>query len=411
MGFVNDAHAVIIGVEFAGEADVAVTLAPTATLAPLPTTAVTFPELTGPYAVGRIIYTWVDDSRDETYSDTAGDKRTLTIWAWYPAEPAADALPAPYLPDAMSEALKPILNINAPKVSSHAYADAPVSAAQATYPVLVFSHGNQSNSAFSTAMLEELASDGYIIFGIDHTYNARLTTLPDGNVIRAIEAATPETAETLAVRVADVRFVLDQLDKLDASTDPLAGRLDLEHLGLMGHSYGGATVAEACRQDERCKAVAVMDVPLRGEVASVGLSQPILLLDSEKLTSEQYIKEAEALIGKPAPFGAKELIETTFTERAAAAATAIATSSAGYHLNINGTRHGSFTDIAFLLQQQPALQANLGGFTSITAERSWRVSSDYLLAFFGKHLRGEATPLLDGPDADYPEVVFELSAP
>jgi hypothetical protein len=29
-----------------------------------------------------------------------------------------------------------------------------------------------------------------------------------------------------------------------------------------------------------------------------------------------------------------------------------------------------------------------------------------LLAFFDKHLKGLATPLLDGPSPDYPEVVF-----
>jgi predicted dienelactone hydrolase len=411
MRVINDAHAVIVGVDFAWEVVVEATPTTHATPAPLPTIALTFPNLTGQYAVGRTVYSWVDDSREEVYSEDQADKRALTVWAWYPAEPAADAQPAPYLPEAMSEALARILNVNAPLVSSHAYADAPVSAAQPMYPVLVFSHGNQSNSAISTAMLEEIASHGYIIFGIDHTYNALLTTLPNGEVIRAVEAATPETAETLAVRVADVRFVLDQLETLNAGNDALAGRLDLERLGLIGHSYGGATVAEACHEDARCQAVAVMDVPLRGEVASVGLSQPILLMDSEKITCDLYIQEAETIMGQTAPVYVRELCEVTNTERAAAAEIALAASSGGYHVSIVGTRHQSFTDIAFMIQQQPALQANLGGFTSIEAQRGWRVSSDFLLAFIGEYLRGETTALLNGPNPDYPEVAFESAAP
>jgi pimeloyl-ACP methyl ester carboxylesterase len=255
-------------------------------------------------------------------------------------------------------------------------------------------------------MLEEIASHGYIVFGVDHTYDAFLTTLPNGQVIQAIEAATPETAETLAMRVADVRFVLDQIAALNTSQDALAGHLDLTQLGLIGHSYGGATVAEVCREDVRCKAVAVIDVPLRGAVASVGLAQPILLMDSEVITCDQFVHEVEMLSANP-PFGLKDLCEAIKADRKQAAEAALKTSSAASHISIVGTRHNSYTDLPFLAQQQPALTPRLGGIVSIEAERGWRVSCDYVLAFFGKHLRGEVTTLLDGTSAKYPDVVFE----
>lgn len=39
----------------------------------------------------------------------------------------------------------------------------------------------------------------------------------------------------------------------------------------------------------------------------------------------------------------------------------------------------------------------------------WRVTSDYLLAFFDRHLKEEPSPLLDGPSPAHPEV--SLGAP
>jgi hypothetical protein len=42
----------------------------------------------------------------------------------------------------------------------------------------------------------------------------------------------------------------------------------------------------------------------------------------------------------------------------------------------------------------------------IAPERMWRLTSDYLLAFFDRHLRGASAPLLDTPPPTYPEVVI-----
>jgi hypothetical protein len=44
---------------------------------------------------------------------------------------------------------------------------------------------------------------------------------------------------------------------------------------------------------------------------------------------------------------------------------------------------------------------------TIDPKRAWRITSDYVLAFFGEYLNGEAAPLLDAPSSEYPEVTFE----
>ena len=64
------------------------------------TQPVVFPELTGPYEVGRTTYHLVDDSRDNIYlPDDVDGPREFMIWIHYPADiPVETATPAPYLP-------------------------------------------------------------------------------------------------------------------------------------------------------------------------------------------------------------------------------------------------------------------------------------------------------------------------
>src|SRR5687767_11343445 len=66
---------------------------------------VTFPLLTGPYAVGKVERHLVDEARDEIFTEHAEDKRELMVAVYYPAEPAADSVPAPYVESGLAEAL------------------------------------------------------------------------------------------------------------------------------------------------------------------------------------------------------------------------------------------------------------------------------------------------------------------
>jgi hypothetical protein len=76
---------------------------------------------------------------------------------------------------------------------------------------------------------------------------------------------------------------------------------------------------------------------------------------------------------------------------------------------IRGSARISFMDVPFLPIEAGSMVA--GGLAAIRLDsrRAWRITCDYLLAFFGKHLSGSPAPLLDGPASTYPEV--ELGAP
>ena len=48
----------------------------------------------------------------------------------------------------------------------------------------------------------------------------------------------------MTVRIVDTRYVLSALTRLDRdSRDAFFGILNLEHIGMFGHSLGGATAA------------------------------------------------------------------------------------------------------------------------------------------------------------------------
>ena len=277
------------------------------------------------------------------------------------------------------------------------------------YPVVVFAPGDGYNAAFSTSLLEEIASHGYIVVSMDHAYNSYLTTLPDGEVIKRPSDELNETDEDFATRIADVEFVIDQLEQVNSSDAILKNSLDLDHLGIWGHSFGGQAAGEICRTDARCKAVVISDVPLRGEFTQTGVPQPIMLFDAEIVSGEQWVNEQEALAGQTMPDAqlVVDFMNNRNVERDTTAAMLLAKSADAYRVGISGARHNNFTDMPLLALIQPALLPQMGGIAGIDALRGQRVIGDYLLGFFDTYLKGATSAATGRRIRRYPEVSFE----
>jgi hypothetical protein len=158
------------------------------------------PPPTGPYQVGQTYRHWVDESRDEPYTDEEDDHRELVVMIWYPADVADDMERAQYW-ESLSDlgedtwatyfesgqlaSLTPFSQEvfdSFPELKTHAVRDAPVAETESTYPVLIFSHGGEGWPELYTYQALELASHGYIVIGINHTFYSSLTVFPDGHV-------------------------------------------------------------------------------------------------------------------------------------------------------------------------------------------------------------------------------------
>jgi hypothetical protein len=371
------------------------------------------PTPTGPHPVGRSSYDWVDEDRAEIYSSNPSDRRELVVWVWYPAAPASAAEAAPYLPEAWAP-VGQMLALETDGLRTSAVGDADVSSDQPRYPVLLL-----SPSGFPPLLLaataEELASHGYVVVGVNHTYETAVTVFPDGRTVAANPAAIagalgPQTGAHDAVfrqrgavceyKAADLASVADQLEVLAAAGGALGQRLDLTKLGACGHSFGGNAALEWCRNDARCRAAANLDGALWSEVGRVGLDGPALQIlgphDEFSVPSDVAVKQGMA--PDEAWFEAEKAI--TFGGWRTVADHA----QPGSTVRVEGASHLSFMDVPFLPVAAGSPVTAMLAATSIAPERMWRITCDLLLAFFGRHLSGEPAPLLDDPTAVYPEV-------
>ena len=154
--------------------------------------SVTLPAPQGPYAVGRIITQWTDETRPEELgaSSASGALRRLSVWIWYPArEPLGrGGAPAPYMPPIWAQARTADRGVGSllfqaiGSIHGHAQAAATPAQQAAPFPVLIFEPGLGPLVSEYTTLAEDLASRGYVVIGLNPTYSAALTVL-DGQVI------------------------------------------------------------------------------------------------------------------------------------------------------------------------------------------------------------------------------------
>ncbi|MBZ0285570.1 MAG: hypothetical protein K8L97_32870 [Anaerolineae bacterium] len=364
----------------------------------------TLPEPTGS-PVGFRLYAVVDEAREEVFTDEEGDVRTFPLAIYYPAAPAADAVPALYSTDAENAAYNTALAMppaifNA--ITGHLYIDAPLAQREGGYPVLMFSPGFGSPIRFYSALLTELASRGFVVAVVDHPYSQTVSLFPDDSVITANAAGSNlSTSEALSlilnVWIEDTIYALDHLSELNEADPVLAGAFDLDHVGAFGHSFGGATAANVSLVDDRVLASINMDGEVFGDAAQ-GVAKPFMVMTSGTV---DFSDEDLAAVGMT-----RQEFESSIAKLNNSINGALAASEAPYRLSIIGTLHGTYaTDIALLRKLLPEyITPEVIG--TIDGARANQVIADYTVAFFDTYLLGEESPLLDGMSADYPEVEF-----
>ena len=373
------------------------------------------PSPTGKHRVGRMLIQLIDENRLEAYSAEKEDKRELVVWIWYPAAPISDSKPAIYLPDKWSEAdFVYGVKLGTTGFECHSLEKAPVDSSQPMYPVIIFSQAGFSVLSYS-AIIEEISSHGYIVVGINHTYDAPVTVFSNGRVISvspkfmegvnsragSIEESFRFRASAADYKTVDIEFVVDQLEKINKGSSLLAGRLDLTRLGVFGHSLGGNAALEFCRKDDRCKVAVNLDGANWNEVGKVGLTKPAMIIAAEH---PEFLLPCDEMVMAKA-FPNTEWCEEERLLFSQGWQIVIDRATPGYGLTIIGAKHANFADIQFAhLPQGSPFRIVMG---SARPERVWRITCDYLLAMFDTYLKCKnPSPLLDGSEKLHPEVVL-----
>lgn len=354
---------------------------------------------TGPYGVKQVSAILVDESRVEAFEDD-GSYREVPVYFYYPDVTT------------VSE------NETGETMGT---ADSQVN----SFPLVIFSHGAFGYYQSNTSTYMELASNGYVVISLDHPYHSFFTKDTDGKtiivdtefmqqVMYINESGTAEdeiiklSHEWLKLRMDDMSFALDSVKQMVAElsatdktgTESLSSETDLpsywyvsdaediqeilevltmtdtEHIGLMGHSLGGATSVTLGRTRDDIDAVIDLDGTMLGE--EFGYAD-----GKYELYEEAYPVPMLVVNNEEHHFQAED-VETLYVNRVV-----LANAVDAKYTYFKGSGHMNFTDLPLF---SPAL-ANMLGVGEADAEECVLKMNQLILEFYNCYLKdmGEVT--------------------
>ncbi|MEV4425177.1 alpha/beta hydrolase family protein [Streptomyces sp. R-07] len=246
--------------------------------------ALRLPAPTGPHPVGLRTFALTDTSRNDPWQPGV---REVMISVLHPARTVRGFPRAPQLTPAEAREfadLAPLVHPGLPAagvdwgaVLTHGHVNAPPLPGRR--PVLLYSPGGGDSRTLGTTLAEDLASHGRVVVLVDHPGDASQVELPSGMRGTVLTGPPdPATFRTMIdTRVADLRFVLDRLGDL-----PLAPVMDLDRIGVYGHSAGGTAAVHALASDGRIAAGVDLEgfLDLDPELVA-GLDRPLLLFRTD----------------------------------------------------------------------------------------------------------------------------------
>ncbi|MDI6102657.1 hypothetical protein QLQ12_28965 [Actinoplanes sp. NEAU-A12] len=339
---------------------------------------------TGRHPVGATELHLTDTSRPDPWVPER-TARELMVTLWYPTDARRGAT-TEYLSAEESRLLiegKRLTGVPLDifsTVKTYARVDAPAAGAPGSLGLIVLSPGWTQPIATLTGLAEDLASHGYVVAGIDHTYETYAITFPDGRIAGCAACALDDDrsffGKLYQSRAADVSFVIDRL------TGPKPAwrgsrLIDAARIGMSGHSAGSASTIAAMVADPRIDAGINVDGATDTGGASMipasGFTRPFLWLGNPEHVPGGRDKSWDA-----------DWARMTGWKR---------------WLTVAGTDHASFTDLGIFADQ---LGIDIGATTP--GIRATEITRRYHRAMFDRHLRHRHQPLLDGASRRYPEV-------
>jgi dienelactone hydrolase len=307
-------------------------------------------EATGEYLVSTKTYTYIDKNRVESYTDT-GENRKLNVQFWYPIS------------------------------------------FEGTYPLIIFSHGGLGVKSSNETLFKELASHGYLVCSIDHTYHSFYTTDEDGETtlidlgyIQELFAENPRTdiqqsyeyyKKWMNIRTEDIGFVIDYIisEAEDKNENSLYSLVDTSKIGVMGHSLGGSAALGTGRVRDDISAVITLESPFMYDIEGVEDGRFIFTDETYPVPVLNVYSDSAWHILSDRPQYATNYALLTDTD------------STAFNVYIKGVGHLGLTDFALT---SPLLTRVLDG------QKSTKEAEDYLktinkvcLEFYNSYLKGE----------------------
>lgn len=316
--------------------------------------AIIFPQhkamvATGEHKVTTVTYTYTDTKRIESYTDT-GENRKLNVELWYPENRVG------------------------------------------TYPLIVFSHGGFGIKSSNESLYNELASHGYIVCSIDHTYQSLFTTDEDGHTTFLdkgfMKEVSNEDAQSdrkqsyehyqkwMKIRTGDINFVIDYIlaEAKNNDENRVYKLVDTAKIGVMGHSLGGSAALGIGRMRDDVSSVIALESPFMWDIKGVEDGEfvftdeiyPVSVLNVYSDSSWSFLSEWPQ-----------------YEENYALLSD---TNATAFNVHISGVGHFTLTDLALT---SPFLTRIFNGQKSTTdTEYCLKTINKICLEFFDCYLKG-----------------------
>jgi dienelactone hydrolase len=229
----------------------------------------------------------------------------------------------------------------------------PCSEQKQQFPLILFSHGlgGTYNGMTYTALCKHIASSGYVVASVSHTYGCKPVQFPDGT-------QSPYLFPTRAVHFLQGRHMFDI--ETDMWTDDMICALneciryntcehdllyktiDISRVGIIGHSLGGSTALQVCRKDSRVLTAINLDGPLYGTNAEIPFYKPILFIFGSSVLPGQITLQGK--VPNHYQFLWRSIFNRIWLPDLN---TFIASLSQAENVVIDGILHDTFSDYAF----------------------------------------------------------------
>ena len=340
----------------------------------------------GEYSVGTQIFNWTDSSRGEWFTeDDLDDKRKLVVQIWYPTK-AVSGEKYPYM-DNPGKRLGPLSEqLELPRfmirhiqeIRTNSILNAPIHPDVDNLPVIVFSHGLGGMKAQNTAHIEELVSQGYFVIAPDHPFDANITIFDDGTLADYRSGITFLQAKRgkgikftekdfwnvrlpqINTRTADIQYLLDELEVRNGVVQSPWEAMNLDRIGIFGHSYGGATSVMVSYIDKRIDACISLDgwnVPIPQNVVDDGLNIPLLYIGRPEWDTTLNYEKLDTLIAR----------SSTVAEK----------------LILDGTKHFDYSDTPYF----SPMAKKFGISGKLPAEEILSILNGQIISFFDEYLK------------------------
>lgn len=287
------------------------------------------------YEVGTCLFTIVDDSRKEVLGSGTGNRK-IPVRLYYPVtkDSVIGKKKVDYVSEKKMELLRKAYHI--PKSVKKPepvpiYEDVPMIEDE-RFPLVLYSHGYNAYMESNTYLCMELASSGYIVASIGHSYEAICTEYEDGSSVVYDKKINKIMYKTGVLRVllaqskllkkkGSIEEMAEDFQKLmEEHTPYFVGRvqewscdtlcalkeikrrfadyLDLSNgVAATGHSLGGAVAYNLCLTSDEISCGLNMDGGLFVDNRNLTLTKPFFQLSCK----ENWNVESSILLRRKAP--------------------------------------------------------------------------------------------------------------